>query len=78
MSLDSLWGGMFEFPRIPHYKKLIGYSWKTNQYGLSINTVTAFEHAKPDGNVAIVTKASHADLFFGLKVCLFQVSAVNL
>ncbi|KIM38915.1 hypothetical protein M413DRAFT_239222 [Hebeloma cylindrosporum] len=44
-----------------------GYSWKTNQYGLTIDTVTAFELVKPDGNVVRVTKASDPGLFFGLK-----------
>ncbi|KAF5385518.1 hypothetical protein D9757_005411 [Collybiopsis confluens] len=44
-----------------------GYSWKTNQYGLTVDTVTAFELVKPDGCVANVTQASDPDLFFALK-----------
>jgi len=47
-----------------------GYSWKTNQYGLGIDRVTAFELVKPNGNVVTVTKASNPNLFFGLKVRL--------
>ncbi|KAJ7744871.1 FAD-binding domain-containing protein [Mycena metata] len=33
-----------------------GYNWLTNQVGLTIDTVTAFELVKPDGNIGIVTK----------------------
>lgn len=45
-----------------------GYSWKTNQYGLTVDTLTAFELVKPDGTVANVTQDSDSDLFFALKV----------
>jgi FAD/FMN-containing dehydrogenase len=45
-----------------------GYSWKTNQYGLTLDTVQAFELVLPNGNVTTVTEAANADLFFGLKV----------
>lgn len=44
-----------------------GYSWLTNQHGLTVDTVTAFELVKPDGTVATVTQSSDADLFFALK-----------
>ncbi|KAF8156106.1 FAD-binding domain-containing protein [Crassisporium funariophilum] len=44
-----------------------GYSWKTNQYGLTIDTVTAFELVKPSGSIVTVTQASDPNLFFGLK-----------
>ena len=47
-----------------------GYSWITNQYGLAIDTVTAFELVKPNGHVETVTKDSDSSLFFGLKVRL--------
>ena len=50
----------------PFYK---GYSWKTNQYGLTIDTVTAFELVKPSGSVVTVTQSSDPTLFAGLKVC---------
>ncbi|KAF9531543.1 FAD-binding domain-containing protein [Crepidotus variabilis] len=43
-----------------------GYSWKSNQYGLTIDTVTAYELVKPDGTVTTVTP-SDEDLFFALK-----------
>ncbi|KAF8970541.1 hypothetical protein BDZ97DRAFT_1694265 [Flammula alnicola] len=44
-----------------------GYSWKTNQYGLAVDNVVAFELVKVDGQVVIVTHASDPELFFGLK-----------
>jgi FAD/FMN-containing dehydrogenase len=44
-----------------------GYSWKTNQYGLSIDTVQSFELVLPNGTVTTVTATSNADLFFGLR-----------
>ena len=47
-----------------------GYSWKTNQYGMTVDTVTAFELVKPNGHVETVTKDSDPSLFFGLKVRL--------
>jgi len=34
---------------------IAGYSWKTNQYGLTIDT--AFELVKPDGNVVTVIRS---------------------
>lgn len=46
----------------------IGYSWKTNQYGLSVDSVVAYELVKPDGSILNVTWDSQPDLFFGLKV----------
>ncbi|KAJ3508178.1 hypothetical protein NLJ89_g5895 [Agrocybe chaxingu] len=44
-----------------------GYSWKSNQYGLTIDTVTAFELVKPNGDVLTVTQSSDSALFKGLK-----------
>lgn len=55
----------------------IGYSWKSNQYGLTVDSITAYELVKPDGNVVKVTEASDSELFFGLKVVLFlQISGL--
>ena len=45
-----------------------GYSFKTNQYGLTIDTVKEFELVLPNGTVTTVTSSSDPDLFFGLKV----------
>ncbi|KAG6812798.1 hypothetical protein H0H92_000430 [Tricholoma furcatifolium] len=44
-----------------------GYSWLTNQYGLTIDTVVAYELVTPTGEIVSVTEASDPDLFFGLK-----------
>ena len=44
-----------------------GYSWKTNQHGLAVDNVLAFQLVKPNGKVVQVTQASDPELFFGLK-----------
>ncbi|KAF8636975.1 hypothetical protein AX17_003122 [Amanita inopinata Kibby_2008] len=44
-----------------------GYSWKTNQHGLALDSVVAFELVMPNGRVVTVTETSDAELFFGLK-----------
>ena len=44
-----------------------GYSWKTNQYGLTIDTIVSFELVLPSGDQLLVTNTSNPDLFFGLK-----------
>ncbi|KAF8869587.1 hypothetical protein CPB84DRAFT_1803858 [Gymnopilus junonius] len=44
-----------------------GYSWQTNQHGLAIDTVTAFELVKTDGTIVDITEASDPDLFFALR-----------
>lgn len=47
---------------------ITGYSWHTNQYGLSIDTVVGYELVLPGGDIVTVTNQSYPDLFFGLKV----------
>ncbi|KAJ7452892.1 FAD dependent oxidoreductase [Mycena latifolia] len=44
-----------------------GYSWKTNQLGLTVDTIVAYELVKPNGSIVTVTADSDPDLFFGLK-----------
>ncbi|ESK94352.1 hypothetical protein Moror_8217 [Moniliophthora roreri MCA 2997] len=44
-----------------------GYSWLTNQHGLTADTAVEFELVKPDGTVVNVTESSDADLFWALK-----------
>ncbi|KAI5120619.1 hypothetical protein M0805_008094 [Coniferiporia weirii] len=44
-----------------------GYSWKTNQFGLTIDTIVAHELVLPSGKQVNVTNASCPDLFFALK-----------
>ncbi|KAH8109499.1 FAD-binding domain-containing protein [Phellopilus nigrolimitatus] len=44
-----------------------GYSWKTNQYGLTIDTIVAHEVVLPSGQHVNTTNTSYPDLFFALK-----------
>ncbi|KDQ05818.1 hypothetical protein BOTBODRAFT_122239 [Botryobasidium botryosum FD-172 SS1] len=44
-----------------------GYSWKSNQHGLTIDTIVAYELVLPTGDIVAVTESSYPDLFFGLK-----------
>lgn len=44
-----------------------GYSWKSNQHGLTVDTALAYELVTPDGTVRNVT-AKDTDLFWALKV----------
>jgi len=45
----------------------IGYSYKTNQYGLSVDSIVGFNLVLPNGTVTYVTRSTYPDLFFGLK-----------
>ncbi|KAH9830759.1 FAD dependent oxidoreductase [Rhodofomes roseus] len=44
-----------------------GYSFKSNQYGLTIDTVVGFEVVLPSGIVVNATASENPELFFGLK-----------
>jgi len=44
-----------------------GYSWFSSQYGLTIDTVQAFEVVLPNGTFVRTTETDYPDLFFGLK-----------
>ncbi|KAF9648818.1 FAD-binding domain-containing protein [Thelephora ganbajun] len=44
-----------------------GYSYKTNQHGLAIDSIVGFNLVLPNGTVTCVTQSTHPDLFFGLK-----------
>ncbi|TFK34307.1 FAD-binding domain-containing protein [Crucibulum laeve] len=44
-----------------------GYSWLSNQHGLSMDTVLSYELVKPTGEVVEVTQESEPDLFFAIK-----------
>ncbi|KAI0061079.1 FAD-binding domain-containing protein [Artomyces pyxidatus] len=43
-----------------------GYSWKSNQYGLTIDNIVAYELVLPSGTVTTVTEAN-TDLWFALR-----------
>ena len=46
---------------------LSGYSFESNQYGLAIDNVVAYELVLPNGTVTAVTEDDH-DLWFSLRV----------
>jgi hypothetical protein len=48
--------------------RVAGYSWKTNEYGLAVDSVTEFHLVLPNGTQSVVTEADN-DLWFALKVC---------
>jgi len=48
-----------------------GYSWKTNEYGLTVDSITKFHLVSPNGTQIVVTEADE-DLWFALKVCLID------
>jgi len=60
-SLEVLWGF------IHTQESRIGYSYKTNQYGLCIDTIIGFNLVMPNGTVTYVTQSTQPDLFWGLK-----------
>ena len=45
-----------------------GYSYLSNQYGLAIDNVVAYELVAPNATVVTVTEDNDPDLFFSLKV----------
>ncbi|KZT68325.1 FAD-binding domain-containing protein [Daedalea quercina L-15889] len=44
-----------------------GYSFKSNEYGLTVDTVVGFEVVLPTGIIVNATADENSDLFFGLK-----------
>ena len=46
---------------------VVGYSYKSNQYGLSIDNVVGYELVLPNGAIKHVTPKDD-DLWFGLRV----------
>ncbi|KAF7375798.1 FAD-binding PCMH-type domain-containing protein [Mycena sanguinolenta] len=58
----TLGGGKFELGKLVAFAGVLTFC-----YGLTVDTVTAFELVKPNGDIASITEASDPDLFFGLK-----------
>ena len=56
---------------------LSGYSFKSNEYGLAIDNVVAYELVLPNGTVRKVTADDH-DLWFALRVRGRQLLSVLL
>ncbi|KAH8774423.1 hypothetical protein F5883DRAFT_412574 [Diaporthe sp. PMI_573] len=44
-----------------------GYSWKTNQFGLTCDTVQTYNVVLPNGTVTTASASTNTDLFFALK-----------
>ncbi|KAG1778041.1 FAD dependent oxidoreductase [Suillus placidus] len=44
-----------------------GYTYLSNQYGLSVDNVVSLELVMPNGTVASITSSSNPDLFYGLR-----------
>ncbi|THH28905.1 hypothetical protein EUX98_g5277 [Antrodiella citrinella] len=44
-----------------------GYSYISNQYGLAIDNIVAYELVLPNGSVKTITNSSNAELFFALR-----------
>ncbi|KAL5500908.1 hypothetical protein ACEPAH_9295 [Sanghuangporus vaninii] len=44
-----------------------GYSWKTNQFGLGIDTIVSHSVVLPSGEHVCASNTSYPDLFFGLR-----------
>ncbi|KAF8260166.1 FAD-binding domain-containing protein [Lactarius quietus] len=59
-------GGRLENVGVSGFTLGGGYSYKTNQYGLTIDTVTAYELVLPSGQVKKVTEKDE-DLWFALR-----------
>jgi FAD/FMN-containing dehydrogenase len=64
----------------PHSQMLAGYSYLTNQYGLSIDNIAGYELVLPNGTIKDVTSEDE-DLWFGLRVsihCLAKLASLTL
>jgi hypothetical protein len=55
---------------------MTGYSYKSNEHGLSVDTVTEFHLVSPNGTEIVVTEAEK-DLWFALKVCLTMATKIK-
>ncbi|KAJ7599303.1 FAD-binding domain-containing protein [Mycena floridula] len=60
-------GGRFSGVGVAGYSLGGGYSWKSNQFGLTVDNIVGYELVLPNGTVADVTANHNPDLFFGLK-----------
>ncbi|KAG0696311.1 FAD-binding domain-containing protein [Suillus ampliporus] len=54
-----------------------GYSYLTNQYGLAIDNVAAYELVLPNGTVTTIASSNDPDLFFGLRGSLNNFGIVT-
>ncbi|KAK1831488.1 hypothetical protein QBC39DRAFT_371881 [Podospora conica] len=60
-------GGRVGGPGVGGFTLGGGYSWKTNQYGLTIDTVKSFNIVLPNGTITTASNTTNTGLFFALK-----------
>ncbi|KAK0649838.1 hypothetical protein B0T16DRAFT_410762 [Cercophora newfieldiana] len=60
-------GGRVPGPGVGGFTLGGGYSWKTNQYGLTCDTVKSFNLVLPNGTITTASERFNRDLFFALK-----------
>jgi len=62
------WDDVYKFLQ-PYCVSVVGGRvWKTNQFGLAIDTVEGYEIVLPNGAIQSVTADTNEDLFFALRV----------
>ncbi|KAK4164091.1 bifunctional solanapyrone synthase [Cladorrhinum sp. PSN259] len=54
-----------------------GFSWKTNQYGLTVDTVVQFNVVLPNGTITTASATQNPSLFFALKGGLNRFGVVT-
>ncbi|KAF9017781.1 FAD-binding domain-containing protein [Hymenopellis radicata] len=54
-----------------------GYSWLTNQHGLTLDTIVELELVDPSGTISSITQESNPDLFFALRGSLNNFGIVT-
>jgi len=63
----------YDVPTAMKCRYRVGYSWKTNQYGLTVDNIVGYELVLPNGTITSVT-SDDADLWFGLRVSWYRPS----
>ena len=58
---------VFDHRRAGSHILLSGYSYKSSQYGLTVDNIAEYELVLPNGTVTYVT-SKDKDLWFGLRV----------
>ena len=54
----------------PSSKPKLGFSYKTNEYGLTVANVVSFEIVLPNGTVTSASRSENKNLFWAVRVCL--------
>ncbi|KAJ0114975.1 hypothetical protein J7T55_001382 [Diaporthe amygdali] len=70
-------GGRVKGPGVGGFTLGGGYSWKTNQYGLTSDTVESFNVVLPNGTISSASADTNPDLFFALKGGLNRFAVVT-